>query len=103
LPKPHKPNAATKALSKSLQSQPKRKRNIKKCPTARQKTMKNEATNRPTNHNRQGSTGGNRRLAQWRVKWLIEHSTSHQLLWCVDSFVLRNPPLRQAPNRYQQP
>jgi hypothetical protein len=29
----------------------------------------------------------NRRLAQWRVKWLIEHSTSHQLLWCIDSFV----------------
>ena len=47
----------------------------------------------------QGSTGGNRRLAQWRVKWLIEHSTSHQLLWSIDSFVLRNPPLRQAPNR----
>jgi len=45
---------------------------------------------------------GNRRLAQWRVKWLIEHSTSHQLLWCIDSFVLRNPPLRQAPNRYRQ-
>ena len=39
----------------------------------------------------------NRRLAQWRVTWLIEHSTSHQLLWCIDSFVLRNPPLRQAP------
>jgi len=30
------------------------------------------------------------------VTWLIEHSTSHQLLWCIDSFVLRNPPLRQA-------
>jgi hypothetical protein len=43
---------------------------------------------------------GNRRLAQWRVKWLIEHSTSHQLLWCIDSFVLRNPPLRQAAKRY---
>jgi hypothetical protein len=42
---------------------------------------------------------GNRRLAQWRVTWLIEHSTSHQLLWCIDSFVLRNPPLRQAPKR----
>jgi len=41
----------------------------------------------------------NWRLAQWRVKWLIEHSTSHQLLWCIDSFVLRNPLLRQAPNR----
>jgi hypothetical protein len=42
---------------------------------------------------------GNRRLAQWRVKWLIEHSTSHQLLWCIDSFALRIPPLRQAPKR----
>jgi hypothetical protein len=42
----------------------------------------------------------NRRLAQWRVQWLIEHSISHQLLWCIDSLVLRNPPLRQAPNRY---
>ena len=42
---------------------------------------------------------GNRRLAQWRVMWLIKHSTSHQLLWCIDSLVLRNPPLRQAPNR----
>ena len=31
---------------------------------------------------------GNRRLAQWRVTWLIEHSTSHQLLWCIDSFVV---------------
>ena len=41
----------------------------------------------------------NRRLAQWRVMWLIEHSTSHQLLWCFDSFVLRNPPLRKALNR----
>jgi len=41
----------------------------------------------------------NRRLVQWRVTWLIKHSTSHQLLWCIDSFVLRNPPLRQAPKR----
>ena len=39
---------------------------------------------------------------QWRVTWLIEHSTSHQLLWCIDSLVLRNPPLRQAPKRYAQ-
>lgn len=45
---------------------------------------------------------GNRRLAQWRVTCLIEHSTSHQLLWCIDSFVLQNPPLRQAPTRYRQ-
>jgi hypothetical protein len=44
----------------------------------------------------------NRRLAQWRVTWLTEHSTSHQLLWFIDSEVLRNPPLRQAPKRYVQ-
>lgn len=41
----------------------------------------------------------NRRLAQWLLMWLIEHSASHQLWWCIDSFVVRNPPLRQAPNR----
>ena len=41
----------------------------------------------------------NRRLAKKRVQWLIEHSTSHQLLCWVDSFVLRNPLLRQAPKR----
>jgi hypothetical protein len=46
------------------------------------------------------TTPYNRRLAQWRVTWLIEHSTSHHHLWCIDSFVLRNPPLRQAPKRY---
>jgi hypothetical protein len=39
-------------------------------------------------------------LAQWRVTWLIEHSTSHQLLWYIDSEEFRNPPLRQAPKRY---
>lgn len=26
------------------------------------------------------------------VQWLIEHSTSHQHLLWLDSFVLRNPP-----------
>src|SRR5690606_24054328 len=45
------------------------------------------------------NTTANRRLAQWRVTWLIEHSTSHQHLWYIDSFVLRNPPLRQAAER----
>jgi hypothetical protein len=45
-------------------------------------------------------TVANRCMAQWGVKWLIEHFTSHQLLRCTDSFELRNPPLRQAPKRY---
>jgi hypothetical protein len=53
-----------------------------------EKTKVQMETNKPTY---------NKRLAQWREKWLIEHSTSHQLLWCIDSFVLRNLPLRQAP------
>jgi hypothetical protein len=38
-------------------------------------------------------------FAKKRVQWLIEHSTSHQLLWYVDSFELRNPLLRKAANR----
>jgi hypothetical protein len=39
-------------------------------------------------------------FAKKRVQWLIEHTTSHQILWYVDSLVLRNPLLRQAPKRY---
>jgi len=42
----------------------------------------------------------NNGFAKKRVQWLIEHSASHQLLWYVDSFVFRNPLLRQAPKRY---
>jgi len=42
----------------------------------------------------------NRRLAKKRVQWLFEHSASYQLLCWVDSLVLRNPLLRQAPKRY---
>ena len=56
-----------------------------------------------TNQTKDRTAAANRRLAQWRVTWLIEHSTSHQHLWCIDSFVLRNPPLRQAPKRYATP
>lgn len=41
-------------------------------------------------------------FAKKRVQWLIEHSTSHQILWCIDSLVLRNPLLRKAANRYHQ-
>ena len=43
---------------------------------------------------------GNSGFAKKRVQWLIEHSTSHQILWYVDSLVLRNPLLRKAANRY---
>ena len=39
-------------------------------------------------------------FAKKRAKWLIEHSTSHQLLCYVDSLVLRYPLLRKAAARY---
>jgi hypothetical protein len=45
---------------------------------------------------------GNSGFAKKRVQWLIEHSTSHQILWCIDSFVLRNPLLRKAANRCEK-
>ena len=45
---------------------------------------------------------GNSGFAKKRVQWLIEHSTSHQLLWYVDSFVLRNPLLRKAAKRWRK-
>jgi hypothetical protein len=51
------------------------------------------------NHDRKEGRSANSGFAKKRVQWLIEHSTSHQLLWCIDSFVLRNPPLRQVPDR----
>ena len=38
-------------------------------------------------------------FAKKRVEWLIEHSTSYQHLWFIDSLVLRNPLLRKAANR----
>ena len=41
-------------------------------------------------------------FAKKRVQWLIEHSTSYQHLWFIDSLVLRNPLLRKAANRYAQ-
>jgi hypothetical protein len=34
--------------------------------------------------------------------WLIEHSTSHQYLWWLDSFVLRNRQLLKPAKRYGQ-
>ena len=34
------------------------------------------------------------------VQWLIEHSISHQLLWWLDSFVLRNRQLLKPANRW---
>ena len=42
---------------------------------------------------------GNSGFKKLGVQWLIEHSTSHQHLWWLDSFVLRNPQLLKPANR----
>ena len=64
--------------------------------------MKMTATNRPTNHGRQGSTGGNSVLPQLAVTCKIEAECSYQTFVQVDSEVLRNRQLRQHAKRYSQ-
>ena len=59
----------------------------------------NKAYNDTTDRRPAGNSG----FAKKRVQWLIEHSTSHQLLCYVDSFELRNPLLRKAAKRCVQP
>ncbi len=48
------------------------------------------------------NTAGNSGFAKKRVQWLIQHSATHQILWYVDSLVLRNPLLRKAAKRCTQ-
>jgi hypothetical protein len=52
------------------------------------------------NNGRTEARTDNSGFAKKRVQWLIEHSTSHQILWYVDNLVLRNPLLRKAAKRY---
>ena len=56
-------------------------------------------SNQANNSKAEIRAAANRRLAKKRVQWSNEHSTSHQLLCWIDSLVLRNPLLRQAPKR----
>jgi hypothetical protein len=49
------------------------------------------------------NTTGNSGFVLKRGQSLIEHSSSHQLLLCDNSFVHRNPPLRQAANHCSKP
>ena len=61
--------------------------------------LSNRTTDRQTDEKKE-ALGGNRRLAQWRVKCFYDslvQSSSFVLLMNICS---NNPPLRQAPNRY---
>jgi hypothetical protein len=48
------------------------------------------------------NTTANRRLAKKRVQWLNKALFFVSSSMLADSFVLRNPLLRQAPKRYSQ-
>jgi hypothetical protein len=76
------------SLVKELAKPTQEKRNFKKCPTARQKTMNITATNRPTNHGRQGSTGGNTGFASGGVTCKLGAFCFVSSVMLVDSFVL---------------
>jgi hypothetical protein len=73
------------------------------CKRATKPTHQDTANNGQNNNTTEKKARtGNSGFAKKRVQWLIEHSTSHQILCYVDSFVLRNPLLRKAAKRYQQ-
>jgi hypothetical protein len=98
----HLQTAQSQPKSQSLQesifySNPRQIKKQKSSPSQKNKSYSSDIQ-RYTDNEKE-ALGGNRRLAQWRVKWLIEHSSSHQLLWCIDSFVLRNRQLLVAANR----
>jgi len=63
------------------------------------KELAKPTPNRLTDKTKEEHRTDNSGFAKKRVQWLIEHSTSHQLLWYVDSLVLRNPLLRKAAKR----
>ena len=56
-------------------------------------------TTQPRIDRRASGNSGFKKLA---VQWLIEHFTSHQHLWWLDSFVLRNRQLLKPAKRYLQ-
>src|SRR5690606_1035509 len=96
----HLQTAQSQPTSQSLQESifypnPRQIENKKSSPSQKNKTYSTDKQIHTDNEKE--ALGGNRRCAQWRVTCLIADSPSHQLLWCIDSFVLRNLPLRQAP------
>lgn len=62
------------------------------------KTLKRSADNGLQGRPRR-TPAGNSGFKKLAVQWLIEHSTSHQHLWWLDSFVLRNRQLLKPANR----
>ncbi len=71
---------------------------LPKSHQANARQSRHQITNKQTTKTEGRSA--NTRLAQWGLARLIEGSFFYHLLCYVDSSVLRNPPLRQAWNRW---
>ena len=95
---------ADKIELKKISSPSENKKYATAQPMARQKSVAMQTpkplTGKRFNYSVDRRPACNSGFAKKRVRWLIEHSTSHQILWYVDSLVLRNPLLRKAANRY---
>ena len=61
-------------------------KNAKELPSQRTTTDKMNGQTATEKEQRRHNSG----FAKKRVQWLIEHSTSYQHLWFIDSLVLRN-------------
>jgi hypothetical protein len=72
------------------------KNQIKISATALLRQGDNNATVTGRHEKQRLPNSGFKKLA---VQWLIEHSTSHQYLWWLDSFVLRNRQLLKPAKR----
>jgi len=84
--------STVQSFVKELAKPTQEKRNFKKCPTARQKTMKNVTTNRQTYHGRQGSTGGNITYTQAGVSCFVgQVSGKFKVQFFVGSSVVKIP------------
>ena len=67
----------------------KRTKPDKKCKRATKPSHNYTTMDRITTTEKEGRRH-NSGFAKKRVQWLIEHSTSYQHLWFIDSLVLRN-------------
>ena len=72
----------------------------KNCKRATKPTHQDSSKMCKQQHDRKEARTGNSGFKKLAVQWLIEHSTSHQHLWGLDSFVLRNRQLLKPAKRY---
>jgi hypothetical protein len=93
-------NAEPKLLKELVKPTRVKKEILKNAPPHDRKTKKMIVTNRPTNHGRQGSTGGNTGLAKVAVSFSADTFVVNRSLVPRINICSENGHLRQARNRY---